>query len=157
MNPRTTGILFLIAAALGAFVYFYEIRGEEGRREAEARQKRLFPDVEAEAVEWLALTSSDGKPVRAERREKGWQIVEPLVFPGDEFALDGTHGARAEGTCDAQPGVGKTGRKDDRHAAQEPQAPGSGSTGWEDGPAVSCAGPRLGLTGLGGRSASWSL
>ena len=96
MNPRTTGILFLIVAALGAFVYFYEIRGEEGRLEAEARQKRLFPDVEAEAVEWLALTTSDGRPVRAERREKGWQIVEPLVFPGDEFALDGMASALAQ-------------------------------------------------------------
>ena len=89
-------MLFLIAAALGAFVYFYEIRGEEGRREAEARQKRLFPDIEAEAVEWLALTSSDGRPVRAERREKGWQIVEPLVFAGDEFALDGMASALAQ-------------------------------------------------------------
>ena len=96
MNPRITGILFLIAAALGAFVYFYEIRGEEGRLEAEARQKRLFPDVEDEAVEWLALTTSDGRPVRAERREKGWQIVEPLVFPGDEFALDGMASALAQ-------------------------------------------------------------
>jgi hypothetical protein len=96
MNPRITGILFLIAAALGAFVYFYEIRGEEGRLEAEARQKRLFPDVEDEAVEWLELTTSDGRPVRAERREKGWQIVEPLVFPGDEFALDGMASALAQ-------------------------------------------------------------
>ena len=101
MNPRTTGILFLIAAALGAFVYFYEIRGEEGRLEAEARQKRLFPDVEADAVEWLALTSSDGQPVRAERREKGWQIVEPLVFPGDEFALDGMASALAQVASEA--------------------------------------------------------
>ena len=63
MNPRTTGILFLIAAALGAFVYFYEIQGKEERLEAEARQKRLFPDVEADAVEWIELTSSDGQPV----------------------------------------------------------------------------------------------
>jgi hypothetical protein len=101
MNPRTTGILFLIAAALGAFVYFYEIRGEEGRREAEARQKRLFPDIEADAVEWLALTSSDGRQVRAERRERGWQIVEPLVFPGDEFALDGMASALAQVASEA--------------------------------------------------------
>ena len=27
MNPRTTGILVLVAAALGAFIYFYEIQG----------------------------------------------------------------------------------------------------------------------------------
>jgi len=101
MNPRTTGILFLIAAALGAFVYFYEIRGEEGRLEAEARQKRLFPDVEADAIEWIELTSSDGRPVRAERRDKGWEIVQPLVFPGDQFALDGMASALAQITSEA--------------------------------------------------------
>ena len=33
MNPRTTGILFLVAAALGAFVWLYEIRGEAGRKD----------------------------------------------------------------------------------------------------------------------------
>ena len=34
MNPRTTGILFAVALALGAFVWFYVIQGEEGRQEA---------------------------------------------------------------------------------------------------------------------------
>lgn len=96
MNPRTTGILFLVAAALGAFVYFYVIRGEEGRKEAEARAKRLFPDVEAEDITWVELTSSDGKQVRAERRDKGWEIVKPIDFPGDTFALDGVASALAQ-------------------------------------------------------------
>jgi hypothetical protein len=41
MRPKTTGILLLLAAALGAFVYFYEIRGADARREAEEREKRL--------------------------------------------------------------------------------------------------------------------
>ena len=35
MSPRTTGILVLVAAALGAFVYFYEVQGRASRTEAE--------------------------------------------------------------------------------------------------------------------------
>jgi hypothetical protein len=93
VNPKTTGILFLVAAALAAFVYFYEIRGEEGRREAE---KRILAGFEAADVEAIAVTSSDGTPVRAERRDDRWEIVEPLVFPGDDFAFDSMAAALAQ-------------------------------------------------------------
>jgi hypothetical protein len=96
MNPRTTGILLLVAAALGAFVWLYEIRGGEERAEAEAREKRLFAGFEPEDVAWLALTTEDGVAVRAERREGAWQIVEPLAFPGDAFAFDGMAAAVAQ-------------------------------------------------------------
>jgi hypothetical protein len=96
MNPRTTGILFLVALALGAFVHFYLIEGEAGRQEAEEQKKRLFSGVEAEAIEWISLTTTDGRPVRAERREQGWEIVEPFAFQGDGFALDGVASALAE-------------------------------------------------------------
>jgi hypothetical protein len=88
MQPRTTGLLLLAAAALGAFVYFYEIRGQEGRQAAEEREKRLFPEVEAEGVAWVAFTTSDGRRVRGERADGGWRLTEPLPFPGDDFAWD---------------------------------------------------------------------
>jgi hypothetical protein len=100
VNPKTTGILFLLAAALGAFVYFYEIRGEEGRRDAEEAEKRLFAGLEAEDVEAIAITSGDGASVRAERRDGRWEIVEPLVFPGDAFALDAMASALAQVTSE---------------------------------------------------------
>lgn len=88
MNPRTTGILFLVAATLGAFVYLYEIRGAEERKDAEELGKRLFPDVEAEQIAWISLSTTDGVTVRVERRDEGWEIVSPISFPGDEFAVD---------------------------------------------------------------------
>lgn len=96
MNPKTTGMLFVIAAALGAFVYFYEIRGGEARQEAEARAKRLFPDVEADAIEWIAFTTTDGQTARLERREERWELTQPLPFPADEFAADGMASALAQ-------------------------------------------------------------
>lgn len=89
MNPRSTGILFLIAAALGAFVWFYEIEGAEQRKAGEEAEKRLFPGVEAADVEWIALLTADGYQARVERRDGAWRLVEPVDFPADAFAVDG--------------------------------------------------------------------
>jgi hypothetical protein len=101
VQPRTTAILFVVAAALAAFVWFYEIGGEEGRREAEARQKRLFPDVESADVDWIQLHTTDGRDVKIERRDGAWQLVEPLQFPGDGFAVDSMASTLAEISSEA--------------------------------------------------------
>ena len=89
MNPRTTGILFLIAAALGAFVWFYEIRGEAGRKDAEMAAKRLFPGIESSAVDSIELTTSDGQRARLERQAGDWRVTLPLAAPADGFVADG--------------------------------------------------------------------
>lgn len=107
MNPRTTGILFVVAALLGLFVYFYEIEGEADRKAAEEETKRLFPGVEAEQVTAIEFTSSDGAAVRAERTGSdgepavSWSLTAPVVFPGDDLALDGMAAALASLTRDA--------------------------------------------------------
>ena len=101
MSPRTTGILFLVAAALGAFLWLYVVEGEEGRQDEEERSKRLFADVEVDDVAWIALDTSDGVQVRAERAEEGWRIVEPLAFPGDAFALDAVAATAAQASSEA--------------------------------------------------------
>lgn len=101
MQPRTTAVLFAIALALGAFVWFYEIQGEAGRREAEAREKQLFPGVEAKDVEWIALRTSDGRDVRLERRGEAWQVVKPIDFPADRFGVDAIASALAEMSSEA--------------------------------------------------------
>lgn len=89
MNPRSTAILLLLAAALGAFVWFYEIEGEAGRKAAEDAEKRLFTGLEADDVQWVEMTSTDGVAVRAERSEGSWELVAPLRFPGEATAWDG--------------------------------------------------------------------
>jgi hypothetical protein len=89
MNPRTTGILFVLAAALAAFVYFYEIQGESARKEAEEAAKRIFPGLEAEQVDAIWLHTTDDRQARVERAEGGWRLVEPVDFPGDTTTLDG--------------------------------------------------------------------
>jgi len=96
MNPRTTGLLFLVAAALGAFVWFYEIQGGEARKAGEDAAKRLFPGVEPEDVEWIALTTADGHAARVERQEGGWRLVLPVAFRADGFVVDGIASSLAQ-------------------------------------------------------------
>ena len=83
MNPRTTALLLLAALGLGAFVWFYELEGESGRLEAEERAKRLFTDLEPEDLDWIALTTRDGRAARFERADGAWRMVEPLEHPAD--------------------------------------------------------------------------
>ncbi len=95
MNPRTTGILFLVALLLSGFIYFYEIRGGERREQATADAKRLFAEIAAGDLVWLEVRTDDGKEARLERVAGSWQMVEPLVFPADPLAADGIADALA--------------------------------------------------------------
>lgn len=108
MNPRTTGLLALVALVLGAFVYFHEIAGEGEREAAKEAEKRLFPDVEASAIDSVELTTKDGVSARFERREGAWKVVSPVDGPGDATALDGLASAVATlpraGTVKSAPG-----------------------------------------------------
>jgi len=96
VNPKSTFILFLVAAALASFVYFYEIEGADERLEAEAAQKRVVVGVEPGDVDSIALTTSDGVEVATRRSEAGWRVVEPLEYPADSFALDAMAAAIAQ-------------------------------------------------------------
>jgi len=89
VSGRGTAILALVALSLGAFVYFYELRGEPRRARARESELRVFPGLEAGDIGELSVTTSDGRGARAERRASQWQIVEPVRFPGDDVTLDG--------------------------------------------------------------------
>jgi len=89
MNPKTTAVLFAIASALAAFVYYYVIEGEQARVEAKAAENRLFPDVEQGQITAISLRVPDASEIRLERRDGRWRIVAPIDFAADTFAADG--------------------------------------------------------------------
>jgi hypothetical protein len=96
VNPRSTVVLLLAAAALGAFVWLYEIRGGEARDQAAAEAKRLFPGVEADAVSVLAFRTSDGQDVRLEKRGEEWHLASPIDRLADDGSVDGLASSLAE-------------------------------------------------------------
>ncbi len=100
MNPRNTGILFLVALLLGGIIW-YSNRNEVEKKEAEAQAKLLFGDLKAESVEWIELRTSDGKDARLERTDGAWQVVKPIAFPADPSNADGLASALVGVTSEA--------------------------------------------------------
>ncbi len=88
MNPRTTAILAALALVLGAFVYFYEIEGEAGRKAAQENAERIHPGLDQADLDAVELTTADGIAARFERHDGRWEIVSPVEGPADGVALD---------------------------------------------------------------------
>lgn len=101
MRPRTTFVLLLVAALLGGLVYWVEGPRATAKKDAEAAAKRLFDGVDAAAIEWLALRSTDGREVEIERRDGAWKLAKPLADDGDPVSLDAMATALAEISSEA--------------------------------------------------------
>jgi len=94
MSWRTTGILFLVALLLGAAIW-YSNRHEGRKKEAEEQAKRLYGEIEAPAVDWFELKTSDGQVARLERKDGAWRVTKPVDAPADATAADGIAGTLA--------------------------------------------------------------
>lgn len=83
---RNTFILLLLAALLGAGVYFYESRyGTE--RDAEPDTSVAAFTFKADEIAAITLTN-EGKTVLAEKANDKWTISQPLVTEGDQSGLN---------------------------------------------------------------------
>ncbi|MEW5979058.1 MAG: DUF4340 domain-containing protein [Acidobacteriota bacterium] len=87
MKWRNLAIVAAVFAALGAYVYFYEIKGEKKREEAAENAKKLFA-FESKDVAVLTIHSSNGE-ITLEKVQEGWKISKPLEAKADKFAADG--------------------------------------------------------------------
>ena len=100
MNPRTTGILFLVALLLGGIVW-YSNRHEGEKKQAAEQAKHLFGELKPEQIDWIAFNTPDGKPARVERKQGAWQVVEPVAAPADAANVDGLAASLAGLTSEA--------------------------------------------------------
>jgi len=81
------GILFLLVAALGAYLYWVEI--PKARQEA---TKAKLVDTSADAVTGIDLVYPDREIVLT-KRDGGWALTKPLEAPADETAVKAVLGA----------------------------------------------------------------
>jgi hypothetical protein len=91
MSSRATLALLLVAAALGAWVYFYEIQGKAQREEEEKAAKKLFV-VEADAITALELPLDGGGEARLVRDPADatrWRIESPIAYAADGGVVSG--------------------------------------------------------------------
>jgi hypothetical protein len=83
---RSTLILLVVAIALGAFVYFYEIKGGKARDEETALGKPAFT-FKREDLASITLTRG-GQTVALENQNGKWVITQPVSAPADSSAID---------------------------------------------------------------------
>ena len=95
MSSRATVVGLLVLAALGAFVWFYEIEGAPERERAESAEARIFPTLEASEVVRFVLTTSDASEVEVARRDGRWRLVSPVDARADGQAAEAVADALA--------------------------------------------------------------
>jgi hypothetical protein len=87
VNQRWTFALLAVAAALGAWVWFGEIKGDERKQAAEAATKQFFA-LAPKDVTALELSLGGGATAKLVRSEAGWKLESPVAYPADGDAVE---------------------------------------------------------------------
>lgn len=95
MRFRGTLILLLICAALGAYVYFYEIKGGE-RREKEKQETNRLWKIESATVQQIDLITPQEHITAVRKSDKEWKITAPRAVDADSDELNRIAGSAAE-------------------------------------------------------------
>ena len=95
MRFRGTLILLLICAALGAFVYFYEIKGGEKREKEKQETSRLWK-VESANIQQIDLVTPQEHITAVRKGDKEWKITAPRAVDADSDELNRIAGSAAE-------------------------------------------------------------
>jgi hypothetical protein len=83
---RNTIILVLIAAALGAYVYFYEIKGGEERDAKKELEEKLIT-VDKDSIDTFTIHDFD-KTFTFKKTDDGWKITEPVKTDAEESTVN---------------------------------------------------------------------
>ncbi len=83
---RNTIILLVVALALGAYVYWGEIKGGEKRKEEKAKAEKLFP-VKKDSIKhiWIHKPTTQ---FEFEKTADGWMILQPVKTDADESPIN---------------------------------------------------------------------
>lgn len=87
MSFKTTIVVLVVAIALGAFVYFYEVKGGKARQEAEEQAKKVFTFKE-DQIESISIIRADTSIVCTKISEDRWKITQPVETDADKNTLE---------------------------------------------------------------------
>ncbi|MBI2822822.1 MAG: DUF4340 domain-containing protein [Acidobacteria bacterium] len=109
-------LLFLIGifAALGAFVYFYEIRGREEREKQEAERSKLV-QIRQEKATRVSVIRPNEPALILEKNGDRWLLSQPVQADADKWAVEGLLQALADVSTThtiEKPDLAKYGLKD---------------------------------------------
>lgn len=78
-------ILAALVLAVGGFIFFIE-RHQATTDERVKQAGRIFGELDESAIVAVELRTSHG-PVRLDKVDQEWRLVEPLIYPADETAV----------------------------------------------------------------------
>ena len=88
INSKTNGIWFAIAAALFAFILFWEhhVRGP-------AATANILPELKPSAVTSIEIFPAGALEISAARTNGNWQLTKPILYPAQTTAIEMLLGA----------------------------------------------------------------
>ncbi len=86
MKWKNLAIVAAIFAALFAWVYFYEIKGEKTREEAAEKEKKIF-QFEEKDIAQIAVKNAEGEFVLQKDKDT-WKLAQPLATKADKSSAD---------------------------------------------------------------------
>lgn len=84
---RSTLILLLLAAALGAYIWFVEMKRDPS--DDEAMSEKVFAELEADQISALTVHASNGDTTTLKKEGVGWKIDSPVQVPADVTEVSG--------------------------------------------------------------------
>lgn len=84
MKSKTTGIWFLIAASLFAFIWLFQ----KHLQPAAPKIVQLVPGLQAASVTALEINPAGALEIDAVHTNGGWQLEKPLVYPAQTAAVE---------------------------------------------------------------------
>ena len=85
---RSTGIVFLLAVALAAFVYFYDLKHNPASSASSTDAAKPAFTLASSDVQQLKIQRT-GMTMDFERKSDGWYMTQPRALRGETSALDG--------------------------------------------------------------------
>lgn len=98
MKWKNLAIVAAIFAALFAWVYFYEIKGEKTRDEAAEKQKKIF-QFEEKDIAQITVKNAEGEFV-LQKDKDNWKLVQPLATKADKSSADSLASDMAQAKTD---------------------------------------------------------
>ena len=84
MNSKTTGIWFVVAAALFALIYIFE----HFLRPAAVDSSRILPELRPPAVTSVQVIPYGALEIRADRTNGLWRLTKPVAYPAQAAAIE---------------------------------------------------------------------
>ena len=84
MNSKTTGIWFMIAAALFALIFIFE----HFLRPAAAESSSILPELRPVAVTSVQVIPSGALEIRADHTNGVWRLIKPIAYPAQAAAVE---------------------------------------------------------------------